>query len=610
MVNKKRKRPTRSWVYRWGVVEGRYWLCSLCPNNNRKSFVNASTTHIIEHLTQKHGKTDTTAELSQTTLTAYRPIDKDTLTQLVTNWVIQAQQPFTVIESATFRAILQYVNPYAIRSLPKCGDTIRNQAVQQFNDAKHMLISAIAKARSRIHLSFDLWTSPNYKAVIGIVGHWTAEDYSLKTVLLAIREIHGPHNGYNIGTKIFEVIEEYGFASKVGYCVTDNATNNDTALKVLAESLLEIHSIIYDVDSHRLRCLGHIINLVVKALLFESSISADTSPPNVLSGSGDGYTGALRKLHNVVHHIRITPQRRHIYYSEQAASLESCSDFMVVADNATRWNSTYTMVKSALLLQERIDGYIRLVGSELEDDQLSNEDWTDLAELNKILVPFEKITLAAQGNNQGQGSIVSVLLSMDMLLTRLETIKEQSVAVSSTFQLSVDAAWAKLNKYYSLTERSPIYVVATILHPCMKMKYFQRHWQDRQDWIDAARSQMNDYFLQYYENSTPIETDITRSEIDEWCFGSLASTESELEQYLNAPTVILRGDDGFSTFNIVHWWQGNEHEYPTLSKIAYDIFAVPAMSAEAERVFSRYVPIIYFTNCVQRRKLSRIVETA
>jgi len=50
-----------------------------------------------------------------------------------------------------------------------------------------------------------------------------------------------------------------------------------------------------------------------------------------------------------------------------------------------------------------------------------------------------------------------------------------------------------------------------------------------------------------------IETDITRSEIDEQCFGRLVSTELELEQYLNVPTAILHVDDGFSTFNIVHW---------------------------------------------------------
>jgi len=196
-----------------------------------------------------------------------------------------------------------------------------------------------------------------------------------------------------------------------------------------------------------------------------------------------------------------------------------------------------------------------------------------------------------------------------MLLTRLKMVKEQIVAVSSIFQLSVDAAWTKLNKYYSLIEWLPIYVVATILHSYIKMKYFQRHWQHCQDWIDVVRLQMNDYFLLYYDNSISIETDITKSEIDEWCFGGLASTESELEQYLNASTVILYVDDGFSTFNIVHWWQGNEYEYPILLKIAYDVFIIPIMSVEAERVFSRYVSIIYFTNCVQWRKLSQIVET-
>ena len=114
------------------------------------------------------------------------------------------------------------------------------------------------------------------------------------------------------------------------------------------------------------------------------------------------------------------------------------------------------------------------------------------------------------------------------------------------------------------------------------MKYFQWHWQHRQDWINVVHSQMNDYFLLYYDNSTSIEMDITRSEIDEWCFSRLISTESELEQYLNALTVILRIDDGFSTSNIVHWWQDNEREYPTLSKIAYDVFAISVMSTEAE----------------------------
>jgi hypothetical protein len=506
---------------------------------------------------------------------------------LLVDWVIQDQQPFTAIESSGFRAILRYVNPYTVDRLPKSGDTIRNHAIKYFNNSKEILIAAMNKARSRIHLSFDLWTSPNYKALLGIVGHWTAEDLSLKTVLLAMREVQGMHTGNTIGTKIFEVIQEYHIVSLLGYSTTDNASNNDTALTTLAELIQEIYFIEYDVASHRLRCLGHIVNLVVKELLFGSRSRRDMDSVEEDTVNNDLYSGALKKLHAIVRHIRITPQRRYLFYSDQAATLESCPDFMVVADNATRWNSTYKMVERALVLRERLDGYVRLVDEELEDSRLSEEDWTELSQLATLLAPFEKITHTAQGNNQGQGSIVSVLLSMDMLLSRLEEIKENSTTTSSAFRLTVDAAWRKLNKYYSLTDRSPVYVITTILHPCMKMKYFERHWASHPDWIAGALAQMKDYYLQFCDSNPVTEpTPTTLSDIDMWCFGG-ASKESELEQYLNTPTVTLRVDESMLTFNVVEWYNGNAKEYPILATIAYNLFAIPAMSAEAERVFSR-----------------------
>ena len=46
----------------------------------------------------------------------------------------------------------------------------------------------------------------------------------------------------------------------------DNATNNDSALKALAKSIPSL-----DVRESRLRCFGHIVNLVVKAILYGES---------------------------------------------------------------------------------------------------------------------------------------------------------------------------------------------------------------------------------------------------------------------------------------------------------------------------------------------------
>ena len=41
------------------------------------------------------------------------------------------------------------------------------------------------------------------------------------------------------------------------------------------------------------------------------------------------------------------------------------------------------------------------------------------------------------------------------------------------------------------------------------------------------------------------------------------------------------------TFNPITCYEANKGSYPTLATIACNIFAVPAMSAETERVFSR-----------------------
>jgi hypothetical protein len=530
---------------------------------------------------------------NQPTLYAPRQLNRNMLFRLVVNWIVRTQQPFNIIESEPFRQLLFYINSNAIKCLPRSSDTIRTHTQIVFQQAKEILVENLATARSNIHFSFDLWTSPNYKAMMAVIGHWTAKDYSLKTVLLGIKEVHGSHTGTNIANSIYPLIHDLGIVSRLGYSVSDNARNNDITLNTLSGMIFDKDNIYYDAASRRLRCLGHIINLVVKTLLFGSNISAtdDISFINADS-TRNCYIGSIGKLHNIVHHIRMTPQRRDIFYSEQAASIQLSPEFMVVADNATRWNSTYHMVKSALILRERIDGYIRLVGKDLAAHALSDDEWKELSELTIMLAPFDKVSRVTQGNNQAQGSIVSVLLSMDMLLSRLEGIKSNAGTITSQFSATVDAAWAKLNKYYTLTDRSPIYVVSIILHPCMKMKYYARHWSEHPDWIDSARRQMEQYYTEYSGTaaSIPVSDATSQSEMDDWCFGSLRRTETELDEYLIAPVITLRGDETIESFNIVQWWQGNEGSYPTLARIAYDIFAVPAMSAEAERVFSRYVP--------------------
>jgi hypothetical protein len=53
------------------------------------------------------------------------------------------------------------------------------------------------------------------------------------------------------------------------------------------------------------------------------------------------------------------------------------------------------------------------------------------------------------------------------------------------WDLGYKAGWAKLNKYYSLSEQSSAYAAAIVLCPQYKFGYFA-HWQD--DWITKIRT--------------------------------------------------------------------------------------------------------------------------
>ena len=116
----------------------------------------------------------------------------------------------------------------------------------------------------------DLWTSLNSLVILSIVAHYISATGNLDNSVLALREVNGEHSSENQAVEILNVINDYSIASKVGYFVMDNVTNNDTMIKELSKKLKEKHEIIWDPRPYRLRCNGHVINLAIQAFLFAS----------------------------------------------------------------------------------------------------------------------------------------------------------------------------------------------------------------------------------------------------------------------------------------------------------------------------------------------------
>jgi hypothetical protein len=78
----------------------------------------------------------------------------------------------------------------------------------------------------------------------------------------------------NQADHLWRTITDYGIAPFVGMFNVDNAANNVTALLVLAERLRSTGYPSFDPVADRLRCFGHVINLVVKRILWGTDVQA------------------------------------------------------------------------------------------------------------------------------------------------------------------------------------------------------------------------------------------------------------------------------------------------------------------------------------------------
>jgi hypothetical protein len=334
----------------------------------------------------------------------------------------------------------------------------------QCNAARESLTSSLELCNTAIHLSFDVWTSPNHRSFLAVVGHYT--DYrhgEVKNVLLGFRRLLGPHTGENIGGCVWSVVEDFWLEIRLGYFTLDNATSNDTAVVTISQKL-DALGIAFDPQERRLRCFGHILNLAAKAFLWsenplhidDASFEDDADEATQLERLQEWRRrGPLGKLYNCIRYTLKTPQRREKFEEKCRAHLQHEPGPVVglILGNATRWNGDYAAIERALRLREPLEDFIssaiRLERASqsspaaLSHDELSPEDWQELQLMLECLEPLKAWTLKLE--KRGSPCLIAeVLPAFDELLTHFEEHRNAYTHAedhSPHLLTSVNAAW-------------------------------------------------------------------------------------------------------------------------------------------------------------------------
>lgn len=126
-----------------------------------------------------------------------RSVDKTTLEYLYLQWTIPLNLLFNHVQNSGFRTFLEYVNPVANRMLPDFNSTVKIYAEALFAEGKQRLRHMLGTALSDIHLTCDMWTSPNHLGLLPVIGYFTSEKNKLIAVTLGLVELQGEHSGLN-----------------------------------------------------------------------------------------------------------------------------------------------------------------------------------------------------------------------------------------------------------------------------------------------------------------------------------------------------------------------------------------------------------------------------
>lgn len=363
-------------------------------------------------------------------------LNKAVITEALISLIVVRNLSFCLAEWPEFHTLCQALNPESEGIITTSHSGIYNKVSEAWVKHKDVVRRELQAALSRIHISLDIWTSPNRWLLLAICAHFTTYSQKKQKALLALKKVSG-HSGEDQFSILLPVLEDYGIVRQLGAIIADNASPNNVLCRSIETYFHDTLKIEWNADDWQIRCIGHIINLVVQAFLFANVIgleeleSYDNQDRNGDPTDEEAkrlrfrLLGPLGQAHNIVVHIRGSSGR-----TEEFTNL---AKRMIPMDNRTRWNSWYEMLKVLLDLRPAVEKYCTDHEDELEGDLLSFQDWKKLRTIKEFLAPFSRATLFTEGDST---SIDATLFTMDVLIKHLQNETVSSTPLSPPFFLS------------------------------------------------------------------------------------------------------------------------------------------------------------------------------
>jgi hypothetical protein len=185
-----------------------------------------------------------TTEIEQQVLKA--TIKRDIIKQALVNLIIARSLPLSIVEWPEFQIFCCTLNSQfnissftsqaqaSILPIPSSHSTVKVWIEQSFKLQQDIVRKTLQSALTRIHISLDIWTTPNSYLTLGVCAHFVNIDGVRQTLVLGIRSVSGHAGDVQFQEALLPLFKDFGIERQIGVIVGDNSTTNDTLCRTIS----------------------------------------------------------------------------------------------------------------------------------------------------------------------------------------------------------------------------------------------------------------------------------------------------------------------------------------------------------------------------------------
>ncbi|KAL6843604.1 hypothetical protein ACP4OV_026666 [Aristida adscensionis] len=508
--------------------------------------------------------------------------DQDRSCSHLAKMIILHDYPLHIVQQPAFAAFIESLQPrFRIVDV----DTMEAEVYAVYQKEKETLLQAFNSMPGRISLTIGLWTTSQTLGYVSLAGQFIDSEWKVHRRMLNFMMVSSPHSENALSEAISASLSDWNMKDKLFTITLDNeCSSHDIYSANLRDYLSNKNNLMLKGQLFVVRCYAHILNAVAQDVI--ASIH-----------------GVIYNIRESIKFIKASPNREE-KFAEIALQLEIPSTKTLCLDVTTQWNTTYLMLLAALdykqaftTLETCDDNY---------NEAPSAEDWKKV----EAACTYLKLLYDSAHSIMAAANPTSNIFFHEAWKLQLE-LANATGHENPIFSSIAKDMHERFDKYWK--DCSLVLAIAVVMDPRFKMKlvefsYSKIYGAEATKYVKVVNDAVHELYKEYVAQPLPLtpayveqgetnngsanannsqgnpssgdgllDFDMYLSEIQ-----SSQPAKSELEQYLDESLT-----PRIQEFDILNWWKLNKLKFPTLSKMARDILAIPmSMVSSGSSIFS------------------------